>query len=156
MSEEEKGWSQSQKIAFPFIQSAIERGLNATESLGQYREGGGSIRDAYWYSLFRETFGQIGVRDKIEQLPISYKVTESMFQDVDWDLRAKYAIQMKVSGYSEELGQRIVKWVTVESDELVTKAEWRYGAQMAVNDTIGSPEFTIDTFLEYNPMMRMR
>lgn len=156
MTEEQKGWSQSQKIAFPFISSAITRNLNATEGLKQYRDGGGQIRDTSWYELFKETFAQIGVRDKIEQLPVTYKVTEAMFQDVDWDLRAKYAVQMKVSGYSEELGQRIVKYVTIESDELVTKAEWRYGAQQAIDDTIGSPVFTVDTFIEYNPIKRMR
>jgi hypothetical protein len=155
MSQERDTWSLSQKVAFPYIQSAINQGLNATESLEQYRQGGGSIRDNLWYSLFRETFGQIGVTDKIQNLPMSYKVSDPMFQEVDWDLRGTYAIQMKVSGYSEELGMRLTKWITVESDELLTKKEWQYYAQMAVTDTIGSPPFIIDTFLEYTPIKRM-
>lgn len=155
MSESGVGWTTSQKIAFPLIESGVSRGLSATEALSQYRAGGGKIRDAYWYSLYKQTFEQQGIREKVTEIPITYTVPEQMFDPRDWDLTGKYAMQMKVTGKLVETGERITKWVTVESDELLTKAEWRDYAQDALFDTIGSPDMEIDGFLEYSPIMRI-
>jgi len=156
MSQESINWTSSQKQAFSYIQSAVERGMTATASLSEYRSGGGAIRDSSWYGLFRETFAQVGVRENILRIPETYTIPESMFQETDFDFRSKYVAQMKVSGYSDELGQRITKWVTVESDELVTKGEWRYGAQQAIDAGLGSPDFTIDRITEWQTFVRMR
>lgn len=148
-------WSQSQKDAFSYILSGVERQLSATNALNQYRSGGGRIGNELWYSLYKSEFNYRGVREQIKDIPITYNITEAMFEPTDFDYHSKYVMQMEVSGYSEELGMRITKWVTVESDEILTKAEWRYGAQQAINDTIGSIPLIVDSFLSYNARLRM-
>lgn len=155
MSEPSVRWSQSQKEAFSYIRSGVERQLSATNALKQYRSGGGRISNEYWYSLYKTEFNYSGVKEKIKEVPITYNITPAMFEPTDFDYHSKYVVQMKVSGYSEELGMRITKWVTVESDEILTKSEWRYGAQQAINDTIGSIPLSIDSFLEYDARIRM-
>ena len=156
MTQEGSTWTSSQKKAFSYIQSAVERGMTATKGLSEYRAGGGAIRDSSWYGLFKVTFGQVGVRENVLRIPETYTIPESMFQPTDFDFRSKYVAQMKVRGYCPELEQRITKWVTVESDELVTKREWRYGAQQAVDAGLGAPDFIIDTILEWQTYVRVR
>lgn len=150
------GWTKSQKVAFPFIQSGVSRQLSATEALRQYRAGGGAIRDSYWFSLYKQEFSSTGTRENIKQIPVTYMIPDAMFDPVDWDLREPYTMVMKVSGWSEELQVHITKHVTVESNQILTKAEWRWGAQQAINNTLGSPLFTITRFLEYTPYKRVR
>ena len=130
--------------------------MTATAGLSEYRSGGGAIRDSSWFRVFRETFAQVGVRENILRIPETYVIPDSMFQKTDFDFRSKYVAQMKVTGYSEELHQRITKWVTVESDELVTKREWRYGAQQAIDAGLGSPDFIIDRITEWQTDVRVQ
>lgn len=156
MSEPAFRWTSSQKQAFAYVQSGVERKMSATGALKEYRSGGGKIRDAYWFSMFKAEFNLTGVKERIEEIPMTYNVPETMFEPTDFDYRAKYIMSMKVSGYSEELGTRITKYVTVESDEILTKAEWRWGAQQAVDRTLGSPVFVLDKISEYTPRIRVR
>lgn len=156
MTEERFQWTTSQKRAQPFVESGVQRQMTATAALREYRLGGGAIRDAYWYSLYKEEFAYRGTKDKIEQIPNTYIVPETMFKPTDFDYYAKYIMRMRVSGYSEELDMRIVKNVTVESDELITKAEWRYGAQMAIDNTLGSPPMIVDRIWDYEAKIRVR
>jgi hypothetical protein len=143
------------KQALPFIQRGVREGLTATAALSQYRDGGGAIRDSSWYQVYRLTFAQEGVRENVKRIPETYIVTDQMFEPVPYDYREKYVMKMKVSGYSTELDQRIHKWVTVESDHLLTKSEWRSYAQLAVTDTIGSPDFTVDRVDQWTPQKRI-
>lgn len=154
MSESSAQWSSSQKQAFPYIQQAVGLGLTATAGLAQYRAGGGKIRDAWWGSLFRLEFSYSGVRDNVVKIPMTYTVPETMFEPVDYDFRNEYVMQMKVRGYSKELGQTVTRWITVEADELQTKQEWIYGGNQTIADTLGSDEMTISQVLEWVPLKR--
>lgn len=154
MEESPLDWSKSQREAYGFIRRAVDEGLSATYALGQFREGGGSIRNQWWYELYRETFANIGWRETIEELPDSYTISEKMYRQVDWDLREKYAVMGKVRGWSEELGQYIEKWVTVESDRPLTKGEFRGYMQQAIDDTIGSPDMEVEEVFEWDAVMR--
>ena len=154
MSETAFEWTQSQKVAFGAIQRGASEGMTATAALTEYRAGGGAIRDSSWYSLYRETFAQVGTREKVKDIPYTYTVPASMYQEVDWDTREKYVMQMEVSGYSAELDKRITTWVTVETDKLITKNEYRSAAQDAVFGTIGSIDFVVDTVIDWSPLMR--
>jgi hypothetical protein len=156
MSEPQEQWTKSQRIAFPFIQKAVSEGLTATAAINEYRAGGGAIRSQDWYSLFRQEFAQTGVRENIKEIPYTYTIPETMFDPRDWDTRGKYVVQMRVWGYSEELDTYIEKWVSVESDLLRTKAEYRTLAQQAVFDTIGSPDFTISEIRQWDAVRSTR
>jgi len=154
MSEIGAEWSSSQKVAFGAIQRGANEGMTATAALTEYRAGGGAIRDSSWYSLFRETFAQVGTREKVKDIPYTYTVPESMYQEVDWDTREKYIMQMEVTGISKELDKRITTWVTVETDHLLTKNELRSAAQSAITGTIGSIDFIVDSVLDWAPLQR--
>jgi len=154
MSENQPTWTASQKIAFPYTQRGASEGLTATEALAQYRSGGGRIRDASWYALYKEAFAQVGVRDKVTHIPMTYTVPETMFEKVDYDYRRQYVMQMEVRGWCEELGQNVTRWVSIESDNLLTKGEWLYGAQKNINDRLGSQDLLITSVLDWNPVQR--
>jgi len=154
MTQESGSWSSSQKTAFPYIQNAVQSGLNATESLRQYRSGGGAIRDSLWYSLYKQEFSFNGVRDNVKQIPMTYSVTDAMFEPVDYDFREQYVMQMKVRGYSKDTESYITRWVTVESDKVITKREWVYGANQAISDSLGSADLTVSAVLEWVPLQK--
>lgn len=154
MSEESTLWSPSQKNAFAFVRRAVADGMSGRSSVKAFRDGGGHIGNEAWFSLYKSAFNMYGWKETIKQVPETYNVRENMFTHTDFDFREEYVMQMKVSGYSEELGQRVTKWVTVESDSILTKTEWRWGAQEAVDAGIRSPIFVIDRVLEWEAMKR--
>lgn len=156
MSQAHETWSPSQENAFGFVRQGVESGLSARAALRQYRDGGGHIGNAYWFSLYKSAFNISGYRETIKQIPMTYNVRETMFTDVDFDFREEYVMQMKVRGWSEDLGMTITKWVTVENDKIITKQEWEWGAQDAVDAGIKSPVFVIDRVLEWDAMHRAR
>lgn len=154
MSEQTRKWSASQQTAFAFVRRAVTEGTSARAGLRAYRAGGGHIGNEYWFSLYKTAFNIDGWKETIKQVPETYNIRENMFTETDFDFREEYVMQMRVSGYSEEIGQRITKWVTVESDKIITKREWRWGAQDALDAGLGSPPLVIDRVLEWAAMKR--
>jgi len=154
MSEPKAQWSTSQETAFGFVRRAVADGMSGRAGLTAYRAGGGHIGNEYWFSLYKSAFNINGYRETIKQVPMTYNVRDTMFTDVDFDFREEYVMQMKVRGWSEELGMNITKWVTAESDKIITKQEWLWGAQDAVESRIGSPPFVISRVLEWEAMHR--
>lgn len=156
MSQESNLWSKSQKLAFAFVRRAVSDGLSGREGLKQYRGGGGKIGNEYWFSLYKTAFNVEGWKETIKQVPMTYNVMDNMFTPSDLDWRREYVMQMEVSGYSEELGMRVKRWVTVETDNIITKQEWKWGAQQAIDDGLGSDPLIIDRVHEWAAMKRVR
>lgn len=154
MSEDKTLWSASQKTAFAFVRRSVSEGMSGRAGLKAFRAGGGHIGNEYWFSLYKTAFNIDGWKESIKQVPMTYNVRENMFTHTDFDFREEYVVQMKVTGYSEDLGQRVTKWVTVESDHIMTKQEWVWGAQDAVNAGIKSPVFVIDRVHEWEALKR--
>lgn len=143
------GWTQSQLVAWSYILSGAQQGLTATEALRQYRAGGGAIRDSLWYGLYKDAFSLVGVREKIEQIPMSYLVPESMATDSQFDWREKYVMQMRVHGIDPETGLGYSRYVTVENDRLVTKREWINLAQEALDSIPGTEPIIVERASEW-------
>jgi hypothetical protein len=156
MSESQETWTQSQKDAWSYVRKGVGEGLSGRAALRQYREGGGHIGNANWFSLYKTAFNIEGWKETIQEIPRTYNIREEMFTDIDVDYRSEFILQAKVSGYSEELSMRITKWVTVESDKILTKQEWLWGMQQAVDSSLGSPVFLIDQRIEYSALHRAR
>jgi len=154
VSEQRKLWTKSQLGAFPYIQQGVGLGMSATAALIEYRDGGGKIRNADWFSLFKQVFSYLGVRDNIKKIPMTYTVPDTMFEPVDYDFREQFVMQMKVRGYSKELGQYVTRWVTTESDKPITKREWTYGAERTMSDTVGSDPLINIQVLEWVPLQK--
>lgn len=149
MSEEELNWTSSQKRAYSFVTSAVNRGMSARSAVKEYRAGGGSIGNVQWFSIYKTAFNAFGWKETVQEVPPTYIVRKEMFTPTGLDFREEYILQAKVSGWSEELQQNVTKWVTVESDKLLTKQEWLWGLQQAVDASLGSPVFIISRRLEY-------
>lgn len=154
MTEPRAQWSASQETAFGFVRRSVSDGLSGRAGLRAYRAGGGHIGNENWFALYKSAFNIDGYRETIKQVPMTYNVRDTMFTDVDMDFREEYVMQMKVRGYSEELGMTVTKWVTAESDKIITKQEWLWGAQDAVDAGLGSPVFVISRVLEWEAMRR--
>lgn len=156
MSQTKTRWSHSQELAFAFVRKGVESGLSGRAALKEYRAGGGHIGNESWFSLYKSAFNISGYRETIKQVPMTYDIRKTMFTDVDFDFREEYVMQMKVTGFSEDIGQRVTKWVTVESPNIITKQEWVWGAQEAVDSGIRSPPLIIDRVLEWDAMRRAK
>ena len=154
MFQDKTQWSPSQANAFAFVRRAVSEGLSGRAGVTAYRAGGGHIGNEAWFSLYKAVFNMYGYKKTIKQVPMTYNVRETMFTHMDFDFREQYVMQMKVTGYSTELGQRVTKWVTVESPNIITKQEWVWAAQDAVDAGIKSPVFVIDSVNEWDAMKR--
>ena len=154
MAEPRDQWTKSQIGAFPYIQQGVGLGMTATDALIDYRAGGGKIGNELWFSLFKQEFSFSGVRENIIKIPMTYTVPDSMFEPVDYDFREQYVMQMKVRGFSSELDMWVTRWVTAESDTMLTKQEWQYAANMAISDRIGSPPLVVSSVVEWTPLQR--
>jgi len=154
MPDETSQWTPSQKQAFSYARQGINLGLSGAKALKDFRLGGGSIRTQDWYDLYRFSGEIKDWSDTITVLPDNYEVKESMHTETPWDFREQYVVQMEVGGYSDELGVYVRKYVTVESDKLLTRGEWERYAQEAITDTVGSIQFTIERVYNFNAMKR--
>lgn len=137
-------WTTSQKRAWEYVLSGLERELTATSALKQYRGGGGKIRDSSWYSLYRQGFELEGKRERVEQIPMTYVVPDSMAQESWFDYQEKYVMVVKLYGTNPFTNERFSSFVTVESDRVLTKREWVNLARDAINNTPGSEPMIVD------------
>lgn len=147
-------WTSAQRRAFSYARMGEKEGLSIAATLRGYRAGGGAIRTRDFYDVSRYAKQISDWSDTIETLPDDYDIREEMHTVVDWDFRERYVLQMEVGGYSKELGMYVRKFVTVESDKLLTRKEWEWGAQQAVDYTIGSPIFTIERIYSFEALVR--
>jgi len=156
MSETPTVWTASQENAFGFVRRSVSEGLSGRAGLKEYRAGGGRIGNENWFALYKSAFNMDGWKETIKQVPMTYNVRETMFTDVDFDFREEYVMQMNVTGFSEELGMNVTKWVTVESPSIITKQEWVWGAQDAIDSSLGSPTFVVSRVNQWEAMRRAK
>ncbi len=149
MSETGLNWTSSQKKAYGFVTSAVRRGMSARSAVKEYRAGGGKIANVGWFSIYKTAFNAFGWKETVQEIPPTYMIRDEMFEPTGIDFREKYIMQAKVRGWSEEIQMSVTKWVTAESDKLLTKGEWLWGLQQAVDASLGSPVFIITRRLEY-------
>lgn len=55
----------------PFIFNAIKEGMNATQALNAYREGGGAIRTQRFYHAFGEVGAELAVESQLQSEPVN-------------------------------------------------------------------------------------
>lgn len=136
-------WPKSLNIAWEYVVRAAREGLSASEGLRQYREGGGAIRNQTWYDAYAEARIVDEIGDQIGELPDFYTVNPFLATNSPFDWRQEWIMQIEVWGEITETEERVSRWITVESDEPLTKAEYLDLAQQAVDYTPGSIPFQI-------------
>lgn len=122
--------TKSQREAFPFVLSAVTRGLKQVESEIQYRAGGGVIGHVQWAEIYQAAFQVAGWREETRDIPLHWTIPEHMFTQskeyVDWS--TGYVFKAKVEVYNTATKSWEERWVHSGFDELPTHAEWRADA----------------------------
>ncbi|NIW97358.1 MAG: hypothetical protein GWN13_03765 [Phycisphaerae bacterium] len=136
-------WPKSVNEAWSFILRGAKEGLSPTEALRQYRDGGGTIRNEYWYDAYREAQIVDEIGQQILDLPDYYTVNPYLATDSPFMWRQEWVMQIEVFGEDPETQERYSRWITVESDEPLTKEEYYDMAQDVIDGTPGSIPFQI-------------
>lgn len=66
----------------PFIYNAISEGLNATEALTAYREGGGQIRTQRFYHAFSEIAAEVAVTPNLQATPLDQPLASDVISRI--------------------------------------------------------------------------
>lgn len=138
-------WTDSQRQAWQYVGAAYDQGLNQTEALRAYRQGGGAIRTSSWSELWHRYEGGTDGWSSIYQYGSNDLLPASVFTQVDIRYRERYTMRFKAT-VRDQLGN-IVHDVfrQVSSDRLLTVHDWQQGAyesllediSQGVSDVIG-------------------
>ena len=104
--------------AWDYAQSAIGRGLTATEGLREYRAGGGAIRNESWYDLTRLAVETRDIGDRVAGQQIEPPIPGSAYSVVGDDYGHKYVVVADVSYIDAATEKPVTRIITVESDEV--------------------------------------
>ena len=142
-------WPKSINVAWEYVLKAAKEGLTATEGLRQYRDGGGAIRNQYWYDAYNEAQVVDEIGQQIVDLPNYYQVNPYLATDSPFAWRQEWVMQMEVHGNDPETNEAYTRWITVESDNPLTKEDYGEAAQNSIDGTPGSIPFNIDDVTDY-------
>ena len=149
-------WPKSINVAWEYVLMAAKGGLTATEGLRQYRSGGGAIRNQFWYDAYREAEVVDMIGQQIQELPDYYQVNPYLATDSPFAWRQEWVMQMEVHGTDPETQEAYTRWITVESDEPMTKQDYGDAAQNSIDGTPGSIPFQVSDVSDYVFYRRVR
>ncbi len=136
-------WTPSQKQAWSYIESGMNRGLTQTEALREYRVGGGKIRTQSWGELWHRASEGQEEWGKLYQLKSSDVVPESMYTKVDIAFQEKYVMtfQIDIRTDYDEIKHNIIR--QVESSHRLTVEQWISAAKEAMYDDPSDPTSSV-------------
>ena len=118
-------YTTSEAIAWEYVLNARSRELSATEALRQYRSGGGHIRDADWYFLYRSAADAEYAQELSQRLPEYLYPSRDAFQYTPWRMEEKYIVKARVTARDSEGNIYPSFWRTVESGHNLTMKQWK-------------------------------
>lgn len=136
-------WPQSVNRAWEYILSAVKQGLRPTSTLQAYRDAGEHIGNQLWFDAWHEAVQADIVGEKIGRLPDWQEFNPNLAIDSPFDWRQQWVVQLEVWGEDPETFERYTRWVTVESDDPLSKMDYWDMAQDAISYTPGSIPFQI-------------
>ena len=125
-------WTDAQKIAWDYIKSAYDEGLNQTESLREFREGGGHIRTADWGELWGLYDKGISEWETFRYYRETDTLPESIFTPTDINYTHTYNVFYRAT--VRDMEGNVVSDVRrlVGSDRRLTVGEW----QQAIKESL--------------------
>jgi len=132
-----------------WAQRFAAEGWTATQA-ADYLRGFFRFSNQPWFQTFKEAFAQVGWREDIKKLPLSYIVPETMAgkpRDIDW--RTKYNYIADVRYFNPETQRWEIKYIQAQSDELLTKQDWRMKIEEVFGTLPGSPSYDPERGLEF-------
>ena len=121
----ERYWTKAMRQAWEFALSTVERGLSGAAGLREYREGGGKIRTADWYTIMREARRAYELPRVIPRLPTTAPLPSSAYVETEYDYHRKYIAVAEFTGYNPQTGEKFTGLVSVESNISLSLPEWQ-------------------------------
>ena len=132
-------WTESQKRAWGYVESGVNRGMKQVEALSEYRAGGGKIRTQAWGELWHRYTEAGSEWGKLYQLKSADTIPESMFEKVNIGYQEKYVMTFSVDIKTEfgEIKHNIHR--QVESSHRLTLSQWVEAAKEAMYEDPSEP-----------------
>jgi hypothetical protein len=102
-----------------------------------------------WYAAYRTAFAQVGNRESIKAVPMSYIIPTTMAETKDFDWRLKYNYVAKIEYFNTDTMSWTEKTIQAQSDDLLTKQDWRLAAEEVMSTLPGSPPWDEGRGLRY-------
>lgn len=127
------------RIAFPFVESAVARGLSsrAITSALQSTLGMGLRRETLLY-MMREIKGVQDLASRVRYLNPHFVPDSTMIPEALTTLRREYSYNVRVSGTLTGTGQSFTRHITVSTGSLLKPAEAEEIALNLVNSDVES------------------
>lgn len=121
-------WTKAQRIAWDYIKSYSNSGINQTQALKSYREAGMGIRTSAWSELWHRYNEGAEIWERLYQYKNTDVVPESMFTPVNIKYQSEYTMSFKAT--IRDINGNLVHDVyrLVQSDRLLSLAEWQNAA----------------------------
>lgn len=132
-----------------WVHSAVKHGIGvreAEELIGPLDRTVDATEFRQAYDAYQEArSGWQQIRD----IPEQYKIAEEFSATSPFDWRQQHIMKMKIHGTDLNTGEQIEQWITVESDNALSKSEWLNLADNAVSDSPFGYSYDIDYVSDY-------
>lgn len=142
----EKAWS--------YVEKAVETGLSSIEGFTQYISGGGDIDQDEFSGAYVTRTQAKETWAGIKAIPRTYRVSGEFAVISPFDWARKHVMKMRVEFTDLQTGEKGQQWITVESDEQMSLAEWQAEGQTVVMDSPMGYQYWVDNVADYQYYLR--
>jgi len=140
----------SQVEAWDYIRSAVEQGLNASQSLTQYREGGGAIRTQDWYRAYNAYSSYGETWDEVRYFGADDQYPERMWLEAPRQFANPYVAEVEFQRRISSTGELETTYRYIESDYRMSENEILDGLDELGQDYTEDEQWTVEYVKGYN------
>lgn len=115
--------SASERTALPFLRELAETDLSANAILSRLKENGLGIRRSNGLSIISQLRNVISTRPYVANVGVNKQLTIDNLPTALTDIRRNFSYEIRIDGRLDATGEKASTYVTVTSDELLTKQE---------------------------------
>jgi len=133
-------WSQSQRMAWQYVKTALDAGLSQSEGLRQYRAGGGEVRTAWWNQLYHQASTAAEAWTEISYLGPTDAIPERLFEPVNINFMRDYVMSFSITGRTASGESTGEFYRYVQSNRRLTWQEWLAAVDQSVRSDPTKPD----------------
>jgi len=122
----------SARLAYPFVKRAVSEGLSANAALKAWRESGGAIRRQTFLDLYRTVKGVEQAGARLRNLPLHSRPNPDRLPPAVHPILRRYSFEVRLRGVDSYTGETVERYITVSSNDLLTRREIELKAEEAV------------------------
>jgi hypothetical protein len=100
-------FTKSERMAWQYIESAVNQGINATKALTAYRDNGGKINTQKWYADYNKIESSAKEWNTLRYLKPTDTLPESLFLDTPNKYQNKYVVKFTASIRDQFTGEPV-------------------------------------------------